>query len=171
MELHLSCINPLIHSFLIYCNYFGSNHQPPYIVLGVEDFWILCFMITRHQWVNIRMIMQRVFRIKDIIYTYVYRPYYELDNYIYFVWCTTAKKKWVHFSSTFSSPLCLHSPLNGYLGLHINSLGYICIYKLTIIAPDNGLSPGRRPAIIWTNAGILLIWPLGNKLPWNLIQN
>ena len=27
--------------------------------------------------------------------------------------------------------------------------------------PDNGLSPGRRQAIIWTNVGILLIWPVG----------
>ena len=29
--------------------------------------------------------------------------------------------------------------------------------KLTIIGSDNGLSPGRRQAIIWTNSGILLI--------------
>ena len=36
----------------------------------------------------------------------------------------------------------------------------ICVGKLTIIASDNGLSPGRRQAIIWTNAGILLIRPL-----------
>ena len=32
----------------------------------------------------------------------------------------------------------------------------ICISKLTIIDSDNGLSPGRHQAIIWTNAGILL---------------
>ena len=32
---------------------------------------------------------------------------------------------------------------------------------LSIIDSDNGLSPGRRQAIIWTNAGILLIEPLG----------
>ena len=37
---------------------------------------------------------------------------------------------------------------------------HICVSKLTIIALDNGLSPGRRQAIIWINAGILLIWPL-----------
>ena len=30
-----------------------------------------------------------------------------------------------------------------------------------IIGSDNGLSPVRRSAIIWTNAGILLIGPLG----------
>ena len=38
---------------------------------------------------------------------------------------------------------------------------YIWVIKLTIIGPDNGLSPGRCQAIIWTNAGILLIWTLG----------
>ena len=38
---------------------------------------------------------------------------------------------------------------------------HICVSKLTIIGSDNGLSPGRRQAIIWTNAGILLIRTLG----------
>ena len=37
---------------------------------------------------------------------------------------------------------------------------HICVSKLTIIGSDNGLSPGRRQAIIWTNAGLLLIRPL-----------
>ena len=32
-----------------------------------------------------------------------------------------------------------------------------------IIGSDNGLSPGRRQAIIWTNAGILLIGSLGER--------
>ena len=31
------------------------------------------------------------------------------------------------------------------------------------IGSDNGLSPGRRQAIIWTNAGILLIRTLGTN--------
>ena len=30
-----------------------------------------------------------------------------------------------------------------------------------IIGSDNGLSPARHQAIIWTNAGVLLIGPLG----------
>ena len=34
---------------------------------------------------------------------------------------------------------------------------YICISKLTIIGSDNGLSPGRHQAIIWTIARILLM--------------
>ena len=37
------------------------------------------------------------------------------------------------------------------------------ISKLTIIGSDNGLSPDRRQAIILTNAGILLVGPLGTN--------
>ena len=37
---------------------------------------------------------------------------------------------------------------------------HICVGSLTTIGSDNGLSPGRHQAIIWTNAGILLIGPL-----------
>ena len=40
---------------------------------------------------------------------------------------------------------------------------HICVGKLTIFGSDNGLSPGRHRAIIWTNAGILLIWSLGTN--------
>ena len=38
---------------------------------------------------------------------------------------------------------------------------HICVSDLNIIGSDNGLSPGRRQAIIWTNAGILKTWILG----------
>ena len=41
---------------------------------------------------------------------------------------------------------------------------YICISKLTIIGSDNGLSPARHRAIIWTNAGILSNGPLGTNI-------
>ena len=41
---------------------------------------------------------------------------------------------------------------------------HICLSKLTIIGSDNDLSPGRRKAIIWTNAGILSIWTLGTNV-------
>ena len=46
---------------------------------------------------------------------------------------------------------------------HWGRVTHICLNKLTIIGSDNGLSPGRRQAIIWTNAGILLIRPLGTN--------
>ena len=38
-----------------------------------------------------------------------------------------------------------------------------------IIGSDNGMSPVRRQAIIWTNAGILLIGPLGTNFSETLI--
>ena len=40
---------------------------------------------------------------------------------------------------------------------------HICIGNLAIIGSDNGLSPGRRQAIIWTNDGILLIGSWGTN--------
>ena len=42
--------------------------------------------------------------------------------------------------------------------------------NLTIIGSDNGLSPGRRHAIIWTDAGILLIGPLVTNFSEILIE-
>ena len=46
---------------------------------------------------------------------------------------------------------------------------HICVRKLTNIGSNNGLSPGRRQAIIWTNAAILLIGPLGTNFSEFLI--
>ena len=46
---------------------------------------------------------------------------------------------------------------------------HICVGKLTVIGSDNGVSPGRRQAIIWTSAGILLIGPLGTNFSEILI--
>ena len=40
---------------------------------------------------------------------------------------------------------------------------HVCISKLNIIGSDNGLSPGQHQAIVWTNAGILLIQTLGTN--------
>ena len=59
--------------------------------------------------------------------------------------------------------------LNGHFNLvcwynhtlltHWSRVTHICVGNLAIIGSDNGLSPGRRQAIIGTNAGILLIGP------------
>ena len=47
---------------------------------------------------------------------------------------------------------------------------HICNSKLTIIGSDNGLSLGRRQAIMETNAGILLIAPIGTNFSEILIE-
>ena len=53
---------------------------------------------------------------------------------------------------------------------HSGRVTHICVSKLTIIGSDNGLSPGRRQAIIWTNAGILLIGTLGTDVSEILVK-
>ena len=53
---------------------------------------------------------------------------------------------------------------------HWGRVTHICVSKLTSVGSDNGLSPCRRQTIIWTNAGILLIGPLGTNFSENLIE-
>ena len=53
---------------------------------------------------------------------------------------------------------------------HWSRVTHICVGKLAIIGSDNGLSPGRRQAIIWTNAGILLSGPLRTNFSGILIR-
>ena len=54
--------------------------------------------------------------------------------------------------------------IQGYKQLtHWGRVTHICVSDLTSIGSDNGLSPGRRQAIIRTNAGILSIGPLGTN--------
>ena len=57
----------------------------------------------------------------------------------------------------------------GLVLTHWGRVTHICVGKLTIDGSYNGLSPDRRQAIIWTNAGILSIGPLGTKLSEILI--
>ena len=45
-----------------------------------------------------------------------------------------------------------------------------CIGNLTINGSDNGLLPSRRQAIIWIDAGILLIGPIGTNFSEILIE-
>ena len=53
---------------------------------------------------------------------------------------------------------------------HWGRVTHICVSDLTSIGSDNGLSPGRRQAIIRTNAGILLIRPLGTNFSEFLVE-
>ena len=54
--------------------------------------------------------------------------------------------------------------------IHWGRVTRICVGKLTNIGSDNGLAPGRRQAIIRTNAGILLIGPWGTNFSEILIE-
>ena len=46
---------------------------------------------------------------------------------------------------------------------HWGQVTHICVSRITNIGSDNGLSPGGRQAIIWTNAEILIIETFGTN--------
>ena len=86
----------------------------------------------------------------------------------------------IHFYSHSSSDPCFRKvdnfskmpTMNHLIKLALTHWGWvmhICVSKLTIIGSDNGLSPKRHQAIIWTKAAILSIWPLATNSSENWI--
>ena len=69
------------------------------------------------------------------------------------------KKMHLKISSAKWRPFCLCFNVLTHWG----RVTHICVCKLAINGSDNGLSPGRRQAIIWTNDGIMLVGPLGTN--------
>ena len=80
---------------------------------------------------------------------------------------TPSRSLWRHYNAAI---LFRQYKLMTHELTHWGRVTQICVSKLTIIGSDNGLSPGRRQAIIWTNAGILLIGPLGTNFSEILIE-
>ena len=64
---------------------------------------------------------------------------------------------------------CVEIPSTKML-THWGRVTHNCVIKLTNIGSDNGLSPGRRQAIILTNVGLLLIGLLGTNFSEILIE-
>ena len=60
---------------------------------------------------------------------------------------------------------------DGKCGKHLPLVPHKKSMNRVSIGSDNGLSPGRRQAIIWTNAGILLIGPSRTNFSEILIAN
>ena len=78
--------------------------------------------------------------------------------------------KWLATLLPASQKQYLNILVNYHIFLLIEAEWRICVSKLSILGSDNGLSPGRRQAIIETNAGILLIWALGTHFSEILIE-
>ena len=53
---------------------------------------------------------------------------------------------------------------------HWGRMTHICVRDITIIGSNNGLSPERRQAIIWTKAVLLLTGPLGTNFSQIVIK-
>ena len=84
---------------------------------------------------------------------------YSHQNYC----CDIFKRQW-HYSVTQCRRTQRYEALT-----HWGQVTHICVSNPTIIGSDNGLSPWRRQAIIWYNAGILLIRRLGTNFSEILI--
>ena len=88
-----------------------------------------------------------------------------LKNYVHKYWCIIAS---LCYSDITWASCCPNSPAIGLINW--GRATHICVSKLTVIASDNGLSPGRRQAIIWNNVGILSIGLLGTNFSEILIE-
>ena len=106
-------------------------------------------------------------------YTFPHVAKYTRQNALFFVmtvfsnWLQLRKKRY-EFGAVVTwlsmiqhaAPQCLEQVINQRL-THWGRVTHICVSDLITIGSDNGLSPGRRQAIIWPNARMLLIGPLG----------
>ena len=83
--------------------------------------------------------------------------------------------KWSYFEQWYDKDLIQFSFPSPFIMINIllthwGRVTHIRVSKQTIIGSDNGLSPDRRQAIIWTNAGLLLIGPLGKNFSEILVE-
>ena len=111
------------------------------------------------------------FRLSDSSCTVVWERVWLSDNFDDPLWwCKYLESFFVKDNNAF----ILHGYYNcywyqGHIKTHWGRVTPICVSNLTTIGSDNGLSPGRHQAIIWPNAGMLLIGPLGTNFSEILI--
>ena len=90
----------------------------------------------------------------------------EFENYTFKIWVICLMGQWAKW------PLAiLYNPIGGFelfspslsVLTHWGQVTNICVSNLTTNGSDKGLSPTRRQAIIWTNADMLWIGPIGTN--------
>ena len=91
------------------------------------------------------------------------------------IWLCGKRYRWWHLPERKYQCICIFYYLptqtpHAMVITHWGRVTHIRVSKLTTIGSDNGLSPVRRQAIIWTNAIILLIGPLGTNFSETLIE-
>ena len=103
-----------------------------------------------------------------LVIEFVIQPFWAVTTCSYEVWrirAKTVETKWngcrfadvnSHFKIHFLEQVTSHSLIEAERCIHVSP-------TLAIIGSDNGLSPVRRQAIIWTNAVSLSIGPLGTN--------
>ena len=95
-----------------------------------------------------------------------------LDYNAEFWWCLCCYLKHLNrqWNDRWNETLRCPSNVTVIALTHWGRVTHICVGKLIIIGSDNGLSPDRRQAIIWTNVGLMSIGPLRTYYSENLIK-
>ena len=96
---------------------------------------------------------------------------YLMDGHIYQIYkCSTSIVSYCWLANSCMQLLIRHySPERPWL-THWGRVTHTCVVTNTNIGSVNGLSPGRRQAIIWINAEILLIGPSATNISEILIE-
>ena len=116
--------------------------------------WSKCDLNTREENISINEYSSVFISIiKIIIQLLTENKTYDLISYL--------QHRYLH--SRKCDGICQNIDLSHSSLSHWGRVTPICVMKLTILGSDNGLPPGRRQAITWINAGILLIEPIGTK--------
>ena len=142
------------YGFVFFFPYISINAVNIYIYMYL---YIYSYIYIRKTMLNyINLLLRRglqVFTTESLCVEYIGIYYIYIYRYIVYIRCD------ILCANSFS----IHMDNIGWTLTHWGRVTHICVIKQTIIGSDNGLSPGRRQAIIWTNDGILLIGALGAK--------
>ena len=104
----------------------------------------------------------------EIKWCHLLTPFYDKFINSWHLYWHICVSKFVAFEYIFVQRLFIKA--TGHSLTHWGRATHICVSEIIIIGSDNGLLPGRRQAIIWTNVGILLIGPLGINFSEILIE-
>ena len=96
----------------------------------------------------------------------------QITKHVYVIGIKFCQNSFASTGHSLTSPMPLGSGRGWDLHdlTHWGGVTHICVSRLTTVGSDNGLSPGQCQAVIWTNAGILIIWPLGTNFSEILIK-
>ena len=102
-------------------------------------------------WLRLRWLSK--WRHDDVWRALFWAPKVSNQNTGYAVWLYQPVPWW--FTALSEDQLLLRARL--VCLTHWGRVTHICVSKINVICSDNGLSPGRRQAIIWINARILIV--------------
>ena len=143
----------------------GTTRNPFHKQTTHYPLW--CHVVT-YMWGNIGSIKRVLGYPPESNFTrsgHEFNLWHAFGDYTYKI--TSPRGQWVNLLYNRSKLLALFGI---FWASHWGQVTHICVSILTTIGSDNGLSPGQWQAIIWTNAGILLLGLLGTNFSEILIQ-